>query len=104
MRPRCQEPPPQDEVFRNRLENLIDQRHELVRLAALIDWEEFDRQWGRRSLRCKGRRRYPRFGSPAFTTSNTSTTHISTLLSANFGIFSGRVLDISAGRRHFRPG
>jgi IS5 family transposase len=33
-------------MFRNRLENLIDQRHELVRLAALIDWEEFDRQWG----------------------------------------------------------
>ena len=46
MRPRLQEPPPQDEMFRNRLENLIDQRHELVRLAALIDWEEFDRQWG----------------------------------------------------------
>ena len=28
---------PQDELFRNRLENLIGQRHELVRLAALID-------------------------------------------------------------------
>ena len=46
MRPRSQEPSPQDEMFRNRLENLIDQRHELVRLAGLIDWEEFDRQWG----------------------------------------------------------
>jgi hypothetical protein len=30
MRLRRQEPPPQDEMFRNRLENLIDQRHELV--------------------------------------------------------------------------
>ena len=46
MRPRSQEPSPQDELFRSRLENLIDQRHELVRLAELIDWEEFDRQWG----------------------------------------------------------
>ncbi len=45
MRPRRQESAPQEEMFRNRLENLIDQRHELVRLAALIDWEEFDRQW-----------------------------------------------------------
>ena len=46
MGPRRIESIPQDELFRNRLENLIDQRHELVRLAALIDWEVFDRQWG----------------------------------------------------------
>jgi len=43
MGPRSSEPTPQDELFRNRLENLIDQRHELVHLAALIDWEDFDR-------------------------------------------------------------
>jgi IS5 family transposase len=46
MGPRRSESIPQDELFRNRLENLIDQRHELVRLAGLIDWEVFDRQWG----------------------------------------------------------
>ena len=46
MGPRRSESIPQDELFRNRLENLIDQRHELVRLAALIDWEVFDREWG----------------------------------------------------------
>ncbi len=46
MRPRSTEPPPQEELFQNRLENLLDQRHELVRLAALIDWDAFDRQWG----------------------------------------------------------
>ena len=46
MGPRSSDPTPQDELFRNRLDNLIDQRHELVQLAALIDWEVFDRQWG----------------------------------------------------------
>ena len=46
MEPRNSEPSPQDELFRNRLENIIDQRHELVRLAELIDWEVFDREWG----------------------------------------------------------
>ena len=46
MGPRSSAPTPQDELFQNRLENLIDQRHELVRLAELIDWEMFDRQWG----------------------------------------------------------
>jgi len=43
------EPPlgfPTDDLFRHRLENLIDTRHELVKLAALIDWEYFDTQWG----------------------------------------------------------
>ncbi len=34
------------ELFRNRLDNMIDQRHELVRLSALIDWSVFERQWG----------------------------------------------------------
>jgi len=35
-----------DDLFRQRLENLIDTRHELVKLAGLIDWEHFDTQWG----------------------------------------------------------
>jgi len=29
----------QDDLFRPRLENIIDPRHELVKLAALIDWD-----------------------------------------------------------------
>ena len=46
MRPRSTGPTPQDELFQNRLEDLLDQRHELVRLATLIDWDAFDRHWG----------------------------------------------------------
>ena len=43
-----QPPPvvPTDDLFRQRLENLIDMRHELVKLTELIDWEHFDAQWG----------------------------------------------------------
>jgi IS5 family transposase len=33
---------PQDELFRSRLENIIDPRHELVRLATLIDWDALE--------------------------------------------------------------
>ena len=44
MGPRSSKPTPQDELFRDRLEILIDQRHELVRLAESIDWELLDRQ------------------------------------------------------------
>jgi len=34
------------DMFRNRLDNMIDMRHELVRLAGLIDWERFDEAFG----------------------------------------------------------
>lgn len=37
---------PQDDMFRNRLENMIDMRHSLVKLADAIDWEVFDREFG----------------------------------------------------------
>ena len=37
--------PEQDDLLRPRLVDLIDMRHELVKLAALIDWEFFDREW-----------------------------------------------------------
>ncbi len=30
------------DLFRNRLVNVIDPRHELVRLGKLIDWSGFD--------------------------------------------------------------
>ncbi len=35
----------QDDLLRPRLVDLIDMRHELVKLAGLIDWEFFDREW-----------------------------------------------------------
>ena len=35
----------QDDLFRARLVEIIDMRHELVKLAALIDWEFFEREW-----------------------------------------------------------
>jgi len=46
MKPQAPPDSPTDDLFRHRLENLIDQRHELVKLSALIDWEQFDVQWG----------------------------------------------------------
>ena len=37
--------PEQDDLLRPRLVDMIDPRHELVKLAALIDWEVFQREW-----------------------------------------------------------
>jgi transposase, IS5 family len=34
------------DLFRARLENIVDQRHALVRLAALIEWDRFDEAFG----------------------------------------------------------
>ena len=38
-------PVEQDDLLRPRLIDMIDTRHELVRLAALIDWAWFEREW-----------------------------------------------------------
>jgi transposase, IS5 family len=38
-------PPEQNDLFRPRLADMIDMRHELVALAALIDWDFFEREW-----------------------------------------------------------
>jgi len=38
-------PPEQDDLLRPRLVDMIDPRHELVKLAALIDWGVFAREW-----------------------------------------------------------
>ncbi len=38
-------PPEQNYLFRPRLVDMIDMRHELVMLAGLIDWEFFEREW-----------------------------------------------------------
>jgi IS5 family transposase len=37
--------PEQDDLLRPRLVDMIDLRHELARLTALIDWEVFEREW-----------------------------------------------------------
>jgi len=46
MRPKTSEPSPSSDLFRNRLANLLDQHHELYRLAELIDWNVFDTTFG----------------------------------------------------------
>ena len=46
MKPRTRPDTPTDDLFRNRLDNLIDRRHELVKLASVIDWQRFDNEWG----------------------------------------------------------
>ena len=38
-------PVEQDDLLRSRLVEMIDMRHELVKLAALIDWDVFEREW-----------------------------------------------------------
>jgi IS5 family transposase len=46
MRPREPDGSEDLELFRSRLENLVDPRHPLVRLAKLIDWRRFDAAFG----------------------------------------------------------
>ena len=46
MRPKESDLSLATDLFRNRLENLLDQRHELYRLAGLIEWGEFDAAFG----------------------------------------------------------
>ncbi len=42
MKPSRNAPSGMEDLFRSRLENIIDLRHELVGLAAAIDWGFFD--------------------------------------------------------------
>ena len=42
MKPSRKSPSETDDLFRSRLENIIDMRHELVRLGAAIEWAFFD--------------------------------------------------------------
>ena len=44
MKPKSRAPG-QDDLLRARLTDMIDMRHELVRLEALIDWAFFEREW-----------------------------------------------------------
>jgi transposase, IS5 family len=58
MGPKTVETIDQD-LFRAELVNLIDQRHELVRLAALIDWDTFSKQWSPQFVSTTGRPALP---------------------------------------------
>ena len=44
MKPKSRAPE-QDDLLRPRLTDMIDMRHELVRLEGLIDWDFFEREW-----------------------------------------------------------
>jgi len=46
MRPKEPEPSPVTDLFRNRLEHMLDQRHELYCLTEVIDWLSFDEAFG----------------------------------------------------------
>jgi IS5 family transposase len=46
MRPKQPKAEPQEDLFRARLQNVVDSRHPLVRLAALIDWGRFEVAFG----------------------------------------------------------
>src|ERR671917_1914535 len=39
--------PSSGDLYRSRLDQILDQRHELFRLAGLIDWNRFDHEFGR---------------------------------------------------------
>jgi len=45
MGPRDERQTPQDDRFRSRLSNLLDQRHPLVRFGDRIDWSVFEQEW-----------------------------------------------------------
>ncbi len=46
MRPKKQDDTSQLDMFRNRLENILNRNHELYRLAALIDWALLEQEFG----------------------------------------------------------
>src|SRR5215218_5170313 len=46
MRPKQPAAEPREDLLRTRLENLVDPRHALVRLAGLIDWGRFEAAFG----------------------------------------------------------
>lgn len=55
MRPRTPPKTLTEDLFRSRLEAIIDERHELVRLARLIDWQRFEEAFGSLYVERKGR-------------------------------------------------
>lgn len=59
MPPKLNAPQDDLELFRSRLENIIDQRHPLVRLARLIDWRVFEERFGALYTEAAGRPALP---------------------------------------------
>jgi len=51
MKLRTREPEAQDDLFRARLEQIINMDHALVRLAGRMDWAFFDETFGARTFR-----------------------------------------------------
>ena len=47
MRPREKKRDGQDSLFRDRLENILNQKHELFRLAGIIDWASLEQEFGK---------------------------------------------------------
>ena len=43
------------DLFRERLENILNRRHELCRLAEIIDWSVFEKEFGKLYAPKKGR-------------------------------------------------
>jgi transposase, IS5 family len=46
MRPRVMKPDLMNDLFRNRLENIIDLKHELVKLSEVINWSSLNEEFG----------------------------------------------------------
>lgn len=46
MKPKSSQSNGQNDLFRTRLADLLDQRHELYQLANLIDWQKLDQEFG----------------------------------------------------------
>ncbi len=46
MKPKKQPKIPQEDLFRMRLENMLDINHELIKLSKHIDRESLDKEWG----------------------------------------------------------
>lgn len=59
MGPKKPSPMSEHDLFRLELVNLIDRRHELVRLAELIDWAVFDREFSPQFVSTTGRPALP---------------------------------------------
>ena len=55
MRPKSSNQTPQGDLFRSRLENILNRNHELYRLAELIPWDTFDKEFGVLYAEKKGR-------------------------------------------------
>ena len=55
MQPLSKKADKRNELFRERLDNLLDRQHELYKLAGLIDWEVFEKEFGQFYAKKQGR-------------------------------------------------